>query len=101
DFASFAKADNQHHTTLCEVFEARWEQADGLLVFHVEANRFLRNMVRALVGTLVQVGTGRMSTEEFAAVMNSRNRSGAGESAPAEGLYFINATYPQALNSNV
>lgn len=98
DFASFAKADNQHNTTLCNLLEARWEMAQNELIFHVKANRFLRNMVRAMVGTLVHVGQGKITPQEVLTILEQKDRSQAGESAPAEGLYFVNASYSPALH---
>lgn len=98
DFASFAKSDNQHQTTRCNLMQARWEVVQNELHFHVEANRFLRNMVRALVGTLVNVGQGKLTPQEILSILEKKDRTYAGESAPAEGLYFVNASYPPALH---
>jgi len=94
DFASFAKAHAGHHTTICDVREAEWTLDGDRLCFRITADRFLRNMVRAIVGTLVDVGTGRMDVSEFKAVLEKQDRSAAGRSMPAQGLYLYRVTYP-------
>ena len=96
DFTSFAKSNTQNFTNNCRVYEAEWREENGLLVFTVSADRFLRNMVRAIVGTLIDVGKGKMSREEFNAVIESRDRSNAGYSVPACGLYLVKVDYPAA-----
>ena len=92
DFASFSKVSDAK-TTLCQVSEARWEQVGEQWRFTITANRFLRNMVRAIVGTLIEVGRGRMSVGEFRQVIESRNRCSAGESVPPHGLFLVNVEY--------
>lgn len=94
DFAVFSRSHTQVKTTLCELSEARFEVSDHRLVFHISANRFLRNMVRAVVGTLLEVGKGRRTPESLHALMNSKSRSDAGMSAPACGLYLTDVRYP-------
>lgn len=94
DFASFAKAHAGHHTTLCDVCEAQWTVEGDRLRFRITADRFLRNMVRAIVGTLVDVGSGRMDISDFQAVLEEQDRSAAGRSMPAQGLYLYRVTYP-------
>jgi tRNA pseudouridine38-40 synthase len=74
--------------------EARWEQQGNKLVFTVSADRFLRNMVRAIVGTLVNVGLGKISIDDFKAIIESRDRGQAGFSVPAHGLYLTKVIYP-------
>ena len=100
DFTSFSKVDTDTKTNICHITEARWERQEPSLFTHsdtwcftITANRFLRNMVRAIVGTLVEVGRGRMTTEEFRHVIEQRNRCRAGESVPAHGLYLWNIRY--------
>ena len=83
-------------TTMCDVREARWELKDDLLVFHITADRFLRNMVRAVVGTLLQVGRGEMNLEEFQEVLSSKSRNEAGESVRPNGLFLTRVIYPEA-----
>lgn len=97
DFTSFSKSNTQTETNLCDVTTARWEETSEQYRFVVKANRFLRNMVRALVGTLVEVGLGKMSQEEFEAVVKAKNRSEAGTSVPAHGLYLIDVEYPKGM----
>lgn len=98
DFAAFAKVGGDNKTTLCEIFSAEWQwEQPALLRFEVSANRFLRNMVRALVGTLVDVGIGKLSPEDFRQVIEGRNRGKAGGSAPAQGLFLVDVQYPAAL----
>ena len=73
--------------------EAQWMEQDGLLVFRIKADRFLRNMVRAIVGTLLEVGKGRMTLEEFRAVIERKDRCSAGESVSAQGLFLHEVDY--------
>jgi tRNA pseudouridine38-40 synthase len=94
EFGAFCKAGSDNKTMLCDVSEARWEQKDGQLIFHITADRFLRNMVRALVGTLISVGQGVTSLSKFQEIIKSQNRSEAGLSAPAQGLYLVKIKYP-------
>ncbi len=97
DFACFCKADTDVKTTLCEIRAARWEQEGPQWVFHIRADRFLRNMVRAIVGTLVEVGEGKHSVEDFKKIIESGSRSNAGASAPAGGLYLSEVRYPEGI----
>ncbi|MEY2970349.1 MAG: hypothetical protein RLZZ599_722 [Bacteroidota bacterium] len=93
DFASFCKNGSDNKTTLCKVSEARWVREGDLIVFHITADRFLRNMVRAIVGSLYEVGRGRWTVEEFQIRLRKRNRGAMGTSAPAHGLYLSQVTY--------
>lgn len=95
DFGAFCKAGADVKTTLCNVSKAQWVQMEeeGRWYFEITANRFLRNMVRAVVGTLVEVGRGRMSIDEFKQVVASGSRSQAGESMPGKALFLWNITY--------
>ena len=94
DFAAFCKAGSDVKTTICHVFRASWvEQSRGEWYFEITADRFLRNMVRAVVGTLVDVGRGRLSLEEFKAIIESRRRSNARESMPPQALFLEDITY--------
>lgn len=97
DFACFCKADAEVKTTLCDVRRAYWEQVGDEWVFHIHADRFLRNMVRAIVGTLVEVGEGKCSINDFKEILNSGNRSCAGASAPGHGLYLSGVSYPSDI----
>jgi tRNA pseudouridine38-40 synthase len=79
---------------LCDITRAEWIRENDRLVFYITANRFLRNMVRAIVGTLIDIGKGKMNIEEFKAVLDSKDRRNAGPSVPAKGLYLTNIQYP-------
>ena len=94
DFASFCKSHTDVKTTLCNVTEARWVQDDEYSWhFVITANRFLRNMVRAVVGTLFDVGRGRIDTEEFRKIIEGKSRSAAGDSVPACALFLEKILY--------
>ena len=101
DFASFCRVHTDVKTTVCDVSEACWKPSEigsfPIMRFTITANRFLRNMVRAVVGTLLDVGRGKMTTEQFADVLQARNRCSAGQSAPADGLYLVRVDYPQTI----
>lgn len=98
DFATFAKLNSNNKTNICRVTHAAWEELpDGRLCFTIRADRFLRNMVRAIVGTLVDVGRGRYTEEEFEAIVRSRDLSRSSGGAAAEGLYLTDVSYPQEL----
>ncbi len=94
DFTSFCRLHSNSKTNLCKVFEARWNAGPGMLVFRITADRFLRNMVRAIVGTMVACGKGKIDSENFRRIIENRNRSTAGASAPAKGLVLTNIEYP-------
>ena len=93
DFQTFSKVKTDVYTFNCDVTEAFWELKESELTFHISANRFLRNMVRAIVGTLVDVGLGKISIEGFRAIIESKNRSNAGLSVPAKGLFLTKIKY--------
>ena len=96
DFAAFCKSHTDVKTTLCQVSEARWEEmSPHHYRFTITANRFLRNMVRAVVGTLVDVGRGRVSIDEFRGIIESGKRTKAGESMPAKALFLVDVAYPE------
>ena len=97
DFTSFSKVGSDNKTNNCTIYFAEWTQKDDLLIFTIKANRFLRNMVRAIVGTLVEVGRGKITPEEFVAIIEAKNRGLAGTSAPAEGLYLTEVEYPDGV----
>lgn len=95
DFTSFAKLHTDVKTNICDVTEAVWTSPhDGVRTFTITADRFLRNMVRAVVGTLVEVGRGRISIEEFAEIIRKKDRCAAGASMPAHALYLWDVKYP-------
>lgn len=97
DFESFSRSNTQVSNYLCTVKKAGWIQKDHLWIFHIEANRFLRNMVRAIVGTITDVGLKKISPARFDTIVQSKNRSNAGYSVPGCGLYFLGATYEAAI----
>ena len=94
NFGAFCKAGAQSHTDVCNVTMALWSYDDKELIFTIQANRFLRNMVRAVVGTLLQVGFGDLDLLQFQNILYSQNRSKAGQSMPAEGLFLVDVFYP-------
>lgn len=97
DFECFSKVKTEVNHFECEIKSARWEQKDQHLIFHITANRFLRGMVRAIVGTLVEVGLGRIDLKDFLAILESKNRSKAGSSVPPYGLYLCQVAYPKRI----
>jgi tRNA pseudouridine38-40 synthase len=94
DFSCFSKSNTQVFTNNCKISKAKWVYADGCLVFHISADRFLRNMVRAIVGTLMLVGKKEIEPEDVRKIIESKNRSNAGVSVPACGLYLTEVKYP-------
>lgn len=95
DFTSFSKLHTDVKTNNCDVRLAIWEQKDEhTWVFTISADRFLRNMVRAIVGTLVEVGKGKMCIDEFKKVIETKDRGKAGMSAPANALFLVDVNYP-------
>jgi len=97
DFTSFSKLHTDVKTNNCAISHAEWTQQDEEWIFSIQADRFLRNMVRAIVGTLFEVGRNKMSVEEFRAVIEAKNRCKAGVSVPAHGLYLVDIQYPENL----
>ena len=93
DFQTFSKVKTEVYTFNCDVKAAFWIQEGNLLTFHISANRFLRNMVRAIVGTLVDVGLEKISIHEFRQIIESKNRGNAGLSVPAKGLFLTQIKY--------
>ncbi len=94
DFTCFSKSNTQVKTNFCAIKEAFWMEKEDGLIFHISADRFLRNMVRAIVGTLIAVGKKEMEPEVVRAIIESKNRSNAGVSVPACGLYLTKVHYP-------
>ncbi|MDC0176639.1 tRNA pseudouridine(38-40) synthase TruA [Polaribacter sp.] len=93
DFQTFSKVKTDVYTYNCDITEAVWKQNGQELIFYISANRFLRNMVRAIVGTLIDVGMGKISIVKFSEIIESKNRSNAGLSVPAKGLFLTNIKY--------
>lgn len=97
NFKCFSRTNSNVKTYNCDVRKAEWVQTNKLLIFHISADRFLRNMVRAIVGTLIDVGTGKVNLEEFKQIIESKDRCNAGTSAPARGLFLTQVTYPKTI----
>lgn len=97
DFESFSKSNTDVYTYLCDIQIAEWGQKNDLLIFTIKADRFLRNMVRAIVGTLLDVGTGKSNLDDVKAIINSKDRSKAGTSVPAKALYLTKINYPNTI----
>ena len=93
DFESFSKVKTDVNTFNCTIMKAVWTLEDKHLIFHIKANRFLRNMVRAIVGTLIEVGLGKKTVEDFRKIIESKKRSEAGLSVPAKGLFLTEVCY--------
>jgi tRNA pseudouridine38-40 synthase len=99
DFECFSKVKTDVNHFICEIKKANWIQCDDLLVFNIVANRFLRGMVRAIVGTLLEVGSGKISVDDFKKILISKDRKKAGMNVPPEGLYLIGVKYPNNILS--
>ncbi|MDG1572233.1 tRNA pseudouridine(38-40) synthase TruA [Robiginitalea sp. M366] len=100
DFKCFSRSKTDVKTYTCDLREARWDYMDGRWVFTITANRFLRNMVRAVVGTLLLVGRGQLDPEDVKTIIKSRDRRRAGASVPAKGLYLTRIEYPPGIYVN-
>ena len=94
DFGCFSKSNTQVKTNICKITHAEWTETDNGIVFTISADRFLRNMVRAIVGTLLMVGKHEMEPQALRDIIKSENRSNAGTSVPACGLYLTEVKYP-------
>lgn len=99
DFTSFAKLHTDNKTNICDVVHTRWSESSDFYVFEIRANRFLRNMVRSIVGTLLDVGRGKLTYDDFVRIVSEQKRSSAGSSAPACGLYLTDVVYDSELFS--
>jgi len=97
DFSSFARLHSDTKTNICRIFSAGWIRTDTNLVFTIKADRFLRNMVRAIVGTCIDVGRGKLTLEDFEMIILARDRCRAGRSAPAKGLFLEDISYPEEI----
>ena len=97
DFQCFSKSNTDVNTYHCDIMLAQWELVENELQFRIKADRFLRNMVRAIVGTLINVGLGKLEVEDMHTILASKNRSEAGFSVPAHGLYLIDVAYPDSI----
>ncbi|MEL0454617.1 tRNA pseudouridine(38-40) synthase TruA [Flavobacteriaceae bacterium SZ-1-7] len=97
DFQCFSKSNTDVKTYYCDIMKAEWFLKDDELHFVIKANRFLRNMVRAIVGTMVEIGLGKLSVDDLHTIIQSKNRSEAGFSVPAHGLYLTEIEYPKDI----
>ena len=97
NFKCFSKSKTDVKTYNCNIASARWELKDDRYVFYISADRFLRNMVRAIVGTLIEIGEGKMKVQDMERIILSQNRNDAGYSVPAEGLYLTDVKYPDHI----
>jgi tRNA pseudouridine38-40 synthase len=93
DFECFSKTNTDVRTFNCTIFDAKWEVFNERIIFTISADRFLRNMVRAIVGTMINIGIGKTSLEDFEAIIKSKDRNKAGFSVPAHGLYLTRIHY--------
>jgi tRNA pseudouridine38-40 synthase len=97
DFTSFSKLHSDTKNNICKIYKALWEEVDNRLVFTIKADRFLRNMVRAIVGTMIEIGSGKKNLIEFEEIILAKDRCRAGKSAPAKGLFLENIEYPAQI----
>lgn len=98
DFTSFSKLHTDVKTNICKIMHAEWTQEDEFTwVFTIQADRFLRNMVRAIVGTLIEVGRGKLTIEGFCEIIEMKNRCKAGTSVPGNALFLVDVGYPETL----
>lgn len=100
DFQCFSRSNTDVKTYNCKMMQAQWSVNGDELIFEISADRFLRNMVRAIVGTMLDIGIGKMKVEALHDVIQSKDRSNAGASAPAHGLYLTNIEYPNTVYLN-
>jgi len=100
DFSAFSKSHTQVFTNNCAIAFAEWKQVDNQLIFTIKADRFLRNMVRAIVGTLLDIGQGKFAPADMAAIIQSGDRSNAGMSVAAHGLFLTKVEYPSEIIKN-
>ena len=97
DFQCFSKSNTDVKTYNCKIDTAFWKKENNMLIFTISADRFLRNMVRAIVGTMINVGLGKINVDDIHEIIKSKNRSEAGFSVPAQGLYLTEVAYPEDI----
>lgn len=98
DFTSFAKLHTDNKTNICHLSEAHWDRVGDQIVFTITANRFLRNMVRSVTGTLLEIGRGRLDLAGFRSIIEKKDRCAAGVSMPAQGLFLTHVEYNTNIN---
>ena len=101
DFESFSRKNSDVKTFICYLSEATWTESNDFIQFKISADRFLRNMVRAIVGTMIDIGTKKTSLKEFDRIIQSKDRSLAGASAPSRGLYLTHIDYNNSIFKDV
>ncbi|MCL3781258.1 tRNA pseudouridine(38-40) synthase TruA [Prolixibacteraceae bacterium JC049] len=101
DFTSFSRLHTDVKTNNCRIDKVQWTEDGDFLVFEIKADRFLRNMVRAIVGTLIQVGEGKCTIEDFRKIIEDKNRGRAGASAPGNALFLTDIEYPEEVNNQL
>lgn len=101
DFKSFSKRRSQAKTFLCEIFESKWIKEKDCFVYHVKANRFLRGMVRAMVGTMLLVGRENISVNDFKKIIENKDCTMANFNAPASGLFLVAISYPKTSRKKI
>ena len=97
DFESFSKKGSDVNNFLCEIYDANWTKVENGLLFNIESNRFLRNMVRSIVGTILDVGLKKINMDEFIKIIKSKKRSNAGFSVPPNALFLKNIKYHKSI----
>ena len=97
DYSSFAKLHSDSHTNNCNIYSAKWYLSNDQIIFTIRADRFLRNMVRAIVGTMIEIGDGKKSPEDIKTIISGKDRSLAGYSVPANGLSLLNIEYSKEI----
>jgi tRNA pseudouridine38-40 synthase len=97
DFTSFSRLHSGAKSNICKIYNAAWVESDNRLTFTIRADRFLRNMVRAIVGTMVDIGFGKTELTDFEEIILAKDRCKAGKSAPAKGLFLVDIEYPEEI----
>ena len=94
DYTSFSKLHSDNKTNICKIIEAKWYEIENKIIFRIKANRFLRNMVRSIVGSMLDAGNNKITVDDFRSIIEASDRSKARTSAPAHGLYLVDVEYP-------
>lgn len=98
NFKSFEKLHSDNKTSNCQMYEAKWTETENMLIFKIKADRFLRNMVRSIVGTMLEIGRNKVTIEQFRNIIESRKRANAGASVLPNGLFLTDIQYPSEMN---
>jgi tRNA pseudouridine38-40 synthase len=97
DFTSFSRLNTDTKTNICKIYSAGWKENNNQIIFTIKADRFLRNMVRSIVGTMIEIGIGKIDLGKFEDIINAKDRCKAGKSAPAKGLFLTEIEYPENI----